>query len=120
MKKIVCFCVVVLAMMIPASVYASNVRLFDDPPKRGTTTFGENCRDQGVTYSRKNALSNKDRVEIKKNSNVDVNMTVNSSNGTSYSKDTRSNWPAEHNRNYEQKINTSDNVDIRCYPRNQK
>jgi hypothetical protein len=121
MKKIVCFCAVAFAMVVPAGVYASNVRLFDNPPQRGTTTVDESCRAQGVTYDRYDNYNKQNTVNVSTSGRSDVNMIVERKDGSSYSKDTRSNWNAAGNRNiYEQGVNKDDNVNIKCYPRNQK
>ena len=122
MKKIVCFCAVAFAMVVPAGVYASNVRLFDNPPQRGTTTVDESCRAQGVTYDMQNHSNNRETVVVNTNNRSDVNITVNQDNGRSYSRDTRTDWNghAGSDSRYEQSVGRNDNVDIKCYPRNQK
>ncbi len=119
MKKIVCFCAVAFAMVVPAGVYASNVRLFDNPPQRGTTTVDESCRTQGVSYNRYNDYNRQNNVSVNTDGRSDVNMTVERKDGSSYSKDTRSNWNGTNN-SYNERVNKDDNVDIKCYPRNQK
>ena len=119
MKKIVCFCAVAFAMVVPAGVYASNVRLLDDPPKRGTTTVNESCYTQGVSYERNNVAGSQQNVTVNTNGNSDVILNVNRSDGTSYSKDTRSGWSGTNNK-HTNSVDKDDNIEIRCYPRNQK
>lgn len=126
MKKIVCFCAVAFAMVMPAGVYASNVSLLGNPPQQGTTTVHESCYTQGVSYERQNRGDGRGQsVTVTRPNNSDVNVNVTRSDGTSYSQDTRSGWEVAGRSNgttthSTDVITNNDNVEIRCYQRDQK
>lgn len=121
MKKIVCFCAVAFAIVMPAGVYASNVSLLGNPPQQGTTTVHESCYTHGVEYER-----GKSGVSVTRPNYVDVNVNVTRSNGgESHSKDTRTDWEGSSSTRsstttHSTYATTQDNVEIRCYPRDQK
>lgn len=107
--------------MSSVNAYASNV--FDNPPQKqwGQTKVDESCRNQGVSYERKETKIGSHSVTIRSNDRSDVNMTVERKDGTSYSIDTRSGWTGSNNTyDNDRYMGSSDNVDIKCYPRNQK
>lgn len=124
MKKIVCFCAVAFAMVMPAGVYASNVSLLGNPPQQGTTTVHESCYTQGVSYKRENGGGSSQSVTVTRPNNSDVNVNVTRSNGTSYSNDTRSGWgvsaETDGTTTHSTGVTQQDNVEIRCYQRDQK
>lgn len=116
MKKVF-FCIAAFATMASVNANASNV--FDNPPQKqwGQTRVDESCRTQGVAYERSG-----NGTVVYSNDKSDVNMTVEKHGiQNTYSKDTRSNWtPEKDNKYVDGTVKSDDNVDIKCYPRNQK